>query len=78
MVKTALFYAGDGLVDYIDPGWLQLAFDMLTGLFDRVGLRKNFPKTVGMVYKPFRVARVRADEAYTQQTTGEGQSFKER
>ena len=37
-VKVALFYADNGLVASTDPGWLQLAFDMLMGIFDRVGL----------------------------------------
>ena len=47
--KAALFYADDSLVDSTDPGWLQLAFDKLTGLFDRVGIKKNLRNTVGMV-----------------------------
>ena len=55
-----------------------MAFDMLTGLFDRVGLRTKVRKTVGMVCRPFRAARVRADEAYNQRMTGEGMIFKER
>ena len=41
-VKSAFFYVKDGVVASTDPGWLQLAFDLLTGLFDQVGLRKNF------------------------------------
>ena len=40
-VKAACFYVKDGMVASTDPGWIQLAFDMLTGLFDRVGLRTN-------------------------------------
>ena len=51
-VKAALFYADDGMVAYTDPGWLQLVFDMLTGLFDRVGLHTNVRKTMGMVCSP--------------------------
>ena len=39
MVQALFFYADDGLVAYIDPGWLQSEFDTLTGIFDRVGLR---------------------------------------
>ena len=31
-MKAALFYADDGVVASTDPGWLQSAFDMLTGL----------------------------------------------
>ena len=47
--KAALFYADDSLVDSTDPGWLQLEFDTLTGLFDRVGIKKKLRNTVGMV-----------------------------
>ena len=49
MVKVAFFYADDGMVASIDPGWLQLAFDMLTGLFYGVVLQTNVRKIVGMV-----------------------------
>ena len=55
----------------MDPGWFQLAFDFLTGLFDRVGLRKNVCKTVGTLYQPCRAAWVRADKAYTRRMAGE-------
>ena len=40
-VKAAFFYADNSLVYSIDLGWIKLVFDMLTGLFDQVGLRKN-------------------------------------
>ena len=39
----------DGLVASTDPEWLQGEFDTLTGLFDRVGIRTNASKTVGML-----------------------------
>ena len=31
------------------PGWIESAFDMLTGIFYRVGLQTNVYKIVGMV-----------------------------
>ena len=40
-------------------------FDMLTGIFDQVGLQTNFQKTLGMVCRPFREDGARTDEAYT-------------
>ena len=46
-------------------GWLQTAFDKLTGIFDRVGLRTNIRKIVGIVCQPCQADRVRVDEAYT-------------
>ena len=47
--QAAFFYADNGMVASLDPAWLQGAFNALVGLFDRVGLQKNFGKTVGMV-----------------------------
>ena len=40
----ACFYADDGLLAARDPEHLQLAFDLLTDLFDRVGLKTNTTK----------------------------------
>ena len=48
-VKGALFYADNGMVASTDLGWLQLEFDTLLGILDRVGLRINIHKTMGMV-----------------------------
>ena len=76
--KSAFFNADHGVVASTDPGWLQSAFDLLTGLFDQVGLRTNISKTVGMVCQPCRVAGVRSDKSYTRMMTREGVSFKER
>ena len=35
---AAYFYAGDGIVASTQPERLQSSFDVLAGLFDRVGL----------------------------------------
>ena len=51
---VAPFYANDGLVVSTDPDWLQEEFDTLTGLFDRVVMRKNVGNTVGMVFFPLQ------------------------
>ena len=50
--QADLFYADDGMVDLSDSRWIHGAFNTLVGLFDRVGLRKNVGKTVGMVCHP--------------------------
>ena len=77
-MKAELFYADDEMVASTDSGWLQSAFDMLTGIFDRVCLRTNIRKTVGMVCRPFWEAVVQADDAYTRRMTVEGRISKER
>ena len=77
-VKAVFFYVDDRMVASTDPGWLQLAFDTLTGLFDRVGLQTNVRKTAGMVWRSCQAARMQADKTYTRRMTGKGRSFKER
>ena len=44
------------MVALSDPLWLQVSFNALVSLFDRVGLRKMFRKTVDMVYHPCQAA----------------------
>ena len=66
------------MVASTDPVWIQSALDLLTGMFDRVGLRTNVCKTVGMVCRPFLAAGLWSDKAYTCRMTEEGMSFKER
>ena len=56
---------------------LYTAFDMLTGLFDRVVPQKKFHKAVGMVCQPFRAVGVWLDKAYKRRMTREGRSYKE-
>ena len=63
-------YANDGMVASTDLGWLQLAYDMLTGLFEQVGLWTNVRKTVGMVFRNKQAAGLRADKAYTRRMIG--------
>ena len=60
-VKATFFYSDDRMVASKDPVWLQSDIVMLMGLFDRVGLRTNIRKVVGMVCRPFRAADMRAD-----------------
>ena len=46
-VKAALLYSDDGMVASTNLGWLQTAFDMLTGLFDLVDQKKTSRKMWG-------------------------------
>ena len=47
-----LFYADDGLLVSTNPELLQKAFDILSNLFDRMGLHTNAKKTKAMVCLP--------------------------
>ena len=75
---VAYFYADDKLVASTQPDRIQRAFDVFTGLFDRVGLRKNTAKTVNMVYQPCHATRGVSEAAYVRRVTGEGPTFWER
>ena len=46
---TALFYADGGIITLTRTARMQEELDVLTGMFDRVGLQTNAKKTVGMV-----------------------------
>ena len=61
---VACFYADDGLVAARDPETLQKAFDILTGLFDRVGLRTNTTKTEVIVCVAGRIRTPLSEDAY--------------
>ena len=65
------------MVASTNPGWIQTAFDTLMGLFDRLGLKKNVRKIVGMVCHPVQAVGVWADKAYTWNMTRAGSSYKE-
>ena len=70
--QATLFYADDDMVASSDPQWIQGAFNTLVGLFDRVGLRKCFGKTVGMVCHPCQAAGNISEAEYGRRVTGEG------
>jgi hypothetical protein len=53
-----------GLVMSQDPELLQRAFDILTGLFERVGLRTNTKKTEAMAFVPVRIRKCLSADAY--------------
>ena len=67
----ACFYADDGLVLSRDPGMLQQAFDILTGLFDCVGLRTNTKKTEVMIMLPGKIRTCLSVDAYRVQMDAE-------
>lgn len=52
------------LVAARNPEHLQLAFDLLTDLFDRVNLKTNTLKTKAMVFLPGRIRTCLSEEAY--------------
>ena len=66
-VQEAFFCADNGMVASTYLGWINTVFEMLKGLFDWAGLKKNVRKTVGMVCNPCHAVGVWEDEAYTRE-----------
>ena len=72
------FYADNGLMASTQLERLQRKFDVLAGLFDRVVLRKNTTKTVGMVCQPCHAPGRGLEEAYARWVTGKSKMYQER
>ena len=68
--QNDLFYTDDDMVASSEPQWIQGAFSTLVGLLNRVGLRINSGKTVGMVCRPCRAAGTHSEAAYGRHMTG--------
>ena len=77
-VQESFLYAENWILFSTYPGWLQTVFEILTGLFEQVGLKTNVRKKVGMVCHSCQAVGVRSDEAYTRRMTGAVRSYKER
>ena len=72
---AAYFYANDGIMASTQTERLHRAFDVLTGLFDRVGLRKKTAKPVDIVCQLYHAPGRMLEEAYKKQMTGKGPTF---
>ena len=65
----------DILVASTDPVWLQVVFDTLTGLFERVGLRTYVKNTVSMICFSFHGVSTQSEGSYERHMTGEGLAY---
>ena len=63
------------MVASLDPRWLQGGFRTLVGLFERVGMKINVGKTVGMVFRPFQLEGTQLEAAYRRRMKGAGPSY---
>ena len=72
----AIFYADDGLIAARNPKTLQTAVDLLTGLFDRVGLQTNTTKTEVIVFVPGRIRTGLSKDAYLSRMDALHQEFR--
>ena len=75
--QAALFYVENSMVASSAPHWLQGDFNTLVGLFDRLGLRTNVRKKVGMVCHPYQAARNLSEAAYKRRVMGKGPTYRD-
>ena len=75
--QVYLFNADNGMVKLSNPRWLQDTFNTLVNLFDRVGLRNNVGKTVGMVCRTYQAAGTQSEAAYGRHIKVEGPTYQE-
>ena len=66
------------MVASLDPQWLQGDFSTLVGLFNRVGLKTNVSKTVGIVCRPCQATGTQSEMKYGSTITGAGYLYHER
>ena len=71
----AYFYANYSLVASTQPERLHRTFDVITSLFDRVGLWTNTAKMVSMVLYPCHTSGEMSEEAYERRMMGKGPTF---
>jgi hypothetical protein len=64
------FFVDDGLVSARCPVWLQSSFDILTQLFERIGLLANADKTKVMICVPGKIRAALMEEEYANQQAG--------
>ena len=55
--------------------WLHWKFDILLGIFEKVGMKKNMKNMVNTVCRPCHITDRNSDTAHTQQMTGEVPSY---
>ena len=75
---VAYFYADDGIIASPWLERLQVLFDVLIYLFDRVFLQMNMQKMVNMVFRACRAPGVWLEAAYERRVTGIGKLYQER
>ena len=63
------------MVASLEPRYIQGGFITLVGLFDRLGLKTNIGKTVGIVCRLYQVEGTKSEAAYGRRMTGLGTSY---
>ena len=73
---ASLLYLDDGLITSKCPYWIQWAVDVLTGIFEWVGLWENYGKIVGLVFQICHIFVRNSNTAYGRWVAGEGGTYR--
>lgn len=76
--SPAFFFADDGRLASYDKESLQMSLDLITDLFERVGLQMNASKTKAMIGFSGHIYCDQSSPAYKRRQTGEGPTFSSR
>ena len=69
-IIASFFYMDCGLITSTCPYWIQWAVDVLTEIFEWVGMWENYGNTVGLVFQICHIFVRNSDTAYGQWMTG--------
>ena len=71
LTKATLFYEDNDLITSLNSEWIQWAFNVLTSLFERVGLLTNFGKKKSTILHSGYISGRQSYSAYKRRMTGE-------
>ena len=72
---STIFYMDDRILTYPRLARLQAALNVLTGLLNHVGQKKNVGNKVGMAWQPCRTSRSMLEGSYTRRIIRVGPSY---
>ena len=70
------FYAYGGILGSWDPEWLQVALNILIGLFRHIGLVANFKKLNTIMFQTVGIILGISEEALSQRSTGKRSNYR--
>ena len=76
--SMGVFNVYDILIGSSDLEWIQVAINILKGLFQRVGLVENVEKSNTMTFQPGAIYTGMSDKAFSRRITVEGGNYRER
>lgn len=73
--SLGVFYVDDGIPGSQDLEWLQGDFNLLIGLFERIGLSSKIAKSKNMTCQLIEILLAMSEVAFGRSITGEGSTY---